>query len=167
MDVIFLIYGAAFFAMALIIIARRNPESALTLSAPLWLLAAFGLSHGALEWTDLWKVIHGGNALLNFLQPLLLAISYLYLFEFGRRVVLLSLPPTAASWRPLLQPRIYILLLGPLLLALLLAEQPMATLGIFSRYFVGFTGSTLTGCGLILYAQGHLLKSLNVEEKNN
>ncbi len=53
MDLVFLVYGAAFLALGLAILVRHNDHSDLPLSRSLWLLGGFAGLHGVLEWTDL------------------------------------------------------------------------------------------------------------------
>jgi len=164
MDVVFLVYGAAFLALAVAITSQDERHSRLGLSKILWLMSGFAISHGFLEWTDLWRVVRGNSDTLKLGQPVLLLVSYLFLFEFGRRLVLASLSGAAWSARRLLGPLVY----GPMLLGVLggaaLASQPMATLGILSRYLVGFPGATLAGVGFALYYQKCLASSMPAAE---
>jgi signal transduction histidine kinase/HPt (histidine-containing phosphotransfer) domain-containing protein/ActR/RegA family two-component response regulator len=173
LDIIFLVYGASFLGMALAIAVRHNIESQFDLSRILWLLTGFGVLHGLLEWTDLWKIIHGGNAFLAQLQPYLLLASFLFLFEFGRRLVLASRlcvvpdqsdPPWCAG---ILRPIIYLPLGAVVVVGSLFADQPLLTLNILSRYCFGFTGATLAGLGLILYLRCDLLPALSVRESRS
>ena len=84
MDLVFLVYGAAFLALGLAILVRHNDHSELPLSRSLWLLGGFAGLHGVLEWTDLWRTVHGSEPSLAAGQSVLLLVSYLFLFEFGR-----------------------------------------------------------------------------------
>ena len=70
MDVVYLIYGAAFMALGLMISVRQNNRSELALSPLLWLLAGFGFTHGTQEWLDMWRHLHGANPLVDLLRPL-------------------------------------------------------------------------------------------------
>lgn len=158
MDVVFLVYGLAFLALGLVIVIRHERDSALDVSPILWLLAAFGFSHGALEWLDLWRVVRGDNPGLAAIRPVVLLVSYLFLFEFGRRLVWISLPPGARA-RPagrMLGAWIH----APLLLAVLAgaaaAEQPALALTTWARYLPGFFGSCLAGVGCYLYCHNRL-----------
>ncbi len=158
MDIIFLVYGLAFLAMGLVIVIRQGQESRLELSGILWLLAAFGFTHGFLEWTDLWKIIRGDTPGLAAARPALLLLSYLLLFEFGRRLVLISLP-AASKAKPacrLLSAWIYIPLLGGIMGGMALSGQPALAMAIWSRYLAGFFGSALAGAGFYLYWRNRL-----------
>jgi PAS domain S-box-containing protein len=166
MDVVFLVYGAAFLAMGLVIVTRRERASQLYLANILWLLAAFGFSHGLLEWLDLWRVVRGDNPGLAASRPILLLISFIFLFEFGRRLVRASLAETgcAQPCARMLAPWIHVPILSVVLVASLAADQPLQSMGVWSRYLVGFPGSALAGIGFLLYYRSHLATSMPIEE---
>ncbi|PZR24695.1 MAG: hypothetical protein DI538_27995, partial [Azospira oryzae] len=109
MDVVYLVYGLAFLLMGVVIVVRYDHRSHLQLSRILWMLAAFGFVHGFLEWTDLWREVRGDVPWLAATRPFLLLLSYLFLFEFGRNLVLASLAPSPwqARVRWLLGPWLY------------------------------------------------------------
>ena len=153
MDIAYLVYGFAFVAMALVIAMRRERDSHLELGSVLWLLAAFGFSHGILEWTDLWLLVHGPSPRLAMAQPPIILLSYLFLFGFGRRLVLMSLSAQARSSPAcrLLSIWVYAPLLGGLMLAMFIADQSVLTLNIAARYLFGFFGALLTGLGFYLH----------------
>jgi diguanylate cyclase (GGDEF)-like protein/PAS domain S-box-containing protein len=162
-DVVFLVYGLAFLAMGLVIVIRRERESRLELGKVLWLLAAFGFSHGFLEWMDLWRVVRGDNPGLAAARPPMLLLSYLFLFEFGRRVVLISLSPAARA-RPagrLLGPWIHVPILGGILAVTLASDQSELAMTIWSRYLPGFFGSVLAGAGFHLYWRNQLRPTMS------
>lgn len=161
-EVTYILYGFAFLAMGLIIVIRLEHESELELANILWLLAAFGFTHGFLEWTDLWLVIRGANPGLTTAQPIILLVSYLFLFEFGRRLVLISLSATVRA-KPasrLLDVWIYAPLLGGILAGTAVSDQPAAAMTIGSRYLAGFFGSFLAGAGFLLYWRNRLKSNL-------
>jgi hypothetical protein len=158
MDVIFLFYGLAFLVMGLVIVVLRNAESQLELSGILWLLAVFAFTHGILEWTDLWRIVRGDNTGLAAVRPALLLISYLFLFEFGRRLMLISLPADSNTIpaRRLLGAWIYLPLLGVITGCMAVSDQPALAMTIGSRYLAGFFGSSLAGVGILLYWHNRL-----------
>ncbi len=82
-DYIFFIYGIAFFMLAIfsfrLFFAGRENTSAWG-----W-LAAFGMVHGLSEWGDLCHFLYLNESSGNALQHLLAGLSFLTLFEFGRR----------------------------------------------------------------------------------
>ena len=158
MDIIFLVYGLAFFAMGLVIVIRWEHGSQLELAGILWLLAAFGFTHGFREWIDLWRVIHGNNPGLAATRAAFLLLSYLFLFEFGRRLMLISLPAVARA-KPasrLLGAWVYAPLLGGIMAGMAVSDQPILAMTIWSRYLAGFFGSSLAGVGFLLYWRNRL-----------
>ena len=166
MDVIFLIYGLSFLVLGLSIFAQRRKESHFNLVGFIWLLAVFGIIHGFLEWMDLWTRVNGENPPLNTAMPFVLLVSYLFLFEFGRRIVRDSLPATvrssAARW--LLDFRIHIFLSGGIMVGATLSDHFLPALVIWSRYLLGFPGSTLAGAGFLLYYRFRILPTLTQRE---
>lgn len=166
MDVIYLIYGLSFVGLGLAIVVRNERHSELALSRCLWLLAAFAFSHGLLEWTDLWNMIHAGERLPALAQACLLLVSYLFLFEFGRRLTLASLSgeTRAHPLARLLSPWIYVPMAAGLLIGAAASGQPAQALGCWTRYLSGFPGSYLAGIGIYLYCHNRLVAESLSEE---
>ncbi len=161
MDVIF-IYGLSFLILGLTILFQLRKNSRFNLVVFIWLLAVFAISHGSLEWMDLWTMVFGENTSLNTAKPFVLLVSYLFLFEFGRRIVRDSIPATGhaffAKW--LLDTRIYIFLLGGILVASFLSDNFLQALNIWTRYLLGFPGSTLTGAGFLMFCHFRIQPAL-------
>jgi PAS domain S-box-containing protein len=153
MDVVFLVYGGSFLALGLVAAVQRAHASQLYLSRILWLLAAFGVSHGLLEWCDLWRVVHGDSAGLVMTRTFLLPGSLVLLLEFGRRLVLASGPDgdRRPFPRQLLRPGLYAPLLLGVLAGTWVSPKPLGALAVWSRYLLGLPGATLAGVGFILY----------------
>ena len=156
MDLVFLIYGAAFLAMALVVVVLREKSSNLELARLLGWLAAFGFSHGLLEWADMWRVVHGSRPWMEYALPVLLLTSLLLLFEFGRRLVRASWPATS-RW---LHPGVYLPLGLILLVGTLASGQPIQALGVWSRYLFGFPGALLAGFGFLNYYRTELSRTI-------
>ena len=85
MDIVFFIYGLAFVIVGVAILVQPKKDSNFKLADILWLLAAFGITHGANELLDMWAIIKGRNPLFDIIRSTVLVTSYLFLFEFGRR----------------------------------------------------------------------------------
>ena len=158
MDVIYLTYGLSFLALGIAIMLQLHKSDRFELCAIIWLLATFGILHGSLEWMDLWTMIRGENPFLTILKPFLLLISYLFLVEFGRRLVRTALH--LSKVRRLLDVRMYFFLIGGLLLAVSWSDHFLAALVLWSRYLVGFTGSMLASIGFLLYYRRCILAEL-------
>ena len=158
LDVVFFIYGLSFILLGIVVVTRAKEESRLELAHFIWLLAAFAFIHGVLEWMGLWEIVRGYNHTLALAKPCLLFVSYVFLFDFGRRMLWASLEPEKLSWlsglvfsRALLAVIVY-----AVLLAIGFADEKKLALAIWSRYLLGFTGSLLTGVGFLLYCQNRI-----------
>ena len=153
MTTIFLIYGLSFLVLGLTIFAQLRQDSRFNLLSIIWSLAVFGILHGFLEWMELWTMARGENPSMNVAKPLVLLVSYLFLFEFGRRIVRDSLPATvrASASGGLLDARILVFLLCGILVAATLSDHFFSSLVIWTRYLLGFFGSTLAGAGFLLH----------------
>jgi PAS domain S-box-containing protein len=149
MDIIYLVYGLSFLAMGLAILIRTESDSQLELSGVLWLLAGFGLVHGLREWMDLWRVVRGDSPALALARPMVLAASFVFLFEFGRRLTRLALPRHEA----VLGPWLYLPVAGLLAAQVATADDRLLALDVGARLLLGLTGSLLTGAGLYLYVR--------------
>lgn len=158
MDLIYLFYGLAFLALGFVIVMRLEPGSAFSLARHLWLLAAFGFVHGLLEWTDLWRVMHGDTVILATLRPVILLASFALLLEFGRRLALSALAGTAhfAVAQRFLGPWLNLPVYAAVALAVAVSEDRLAALALWSRYLPGFLGASLAGIGCYLYRRQRL-----------
>ena len=152
MDVVFFIYGLAFFALGLVVLVQPKEDSQYDFSNYIWLLACFGLIHGTMEWMDLWKIVRGDSSVLALLKIVFLFVSYALLFEFGRR-----LTQTQCNKSPCIHKLVCRMLGTPLygvvalgfLFVLLMIPDRMLAITIASRYFLGFVGSLLVGMGCL------------------
>lgn len=154
LDEVFAVYGLAFFAMGIVILAQPRKKSIFKLSDIIWLLAAFGLSHGLNEWLDMFAIDHQTDYIFVFVKIIVLVISYVFLFEFGRRFVLLS-------YKDFFNRQItYILCL----LVFLLISLSKYDRSIWPRYLLGLPGGILSGVGFILYYYSNytVFKTTNV-----
>jgi hypothetical protein len=164
MDILFLIYGLSFLVMGLVVVIRYDRDSQLELSGILWLLAAFGFSHGFREWMDLWRVVRGDDTTLALAWPLVLLVSYVFLFEFGRRLLRTALSPEsrAGSSARLLEPWTYVPLLAGIAAGTAFADRPEIALDVWSRYLLGFPGAVLAGVGFLTYGGRRIVAVLDV-----
>ena len=162
LDVVFFVYGLSFIVLGIVVSVRPKEDSHFELARFIWMLAAFAFVHGLLEWMDLWKTVRGDNPTLELARPIVLFVSYIFLFEFGRHLLLASFAPALACRLAshLLSPALLVVMLSGILLALGFADEKKLGLSIWSRYLLGFTGSMLTGCGFIVYGEIRLRPAL-------
>jgi len=164
MDIIFLIYGLSFLVLGLVLVIWPKHDSRFDLATlSLW-LAAFAFVHGALEWTDLWRVVRGDTATLAALRPFVLLASYLLLYEFGRRLIAASLLAPSAFTRALLSSPLHIVLLAGVAAGSLGGDGFLLNLTIWSRYLYGFPASLLAGIGFLLYCRNRIQPTLEHDE---
>ncbi len=150
---VWFVYGLMFFILGLAIALRSRAHSRLEIARHLVWLAAFGFLHGLNEWGDLFIPIQATYLpattvnLLYFVQSLILAASFVVLFQFGAellrdRLPLLRFLPALVSLGWLVWFLIaYINLHGDML-----AHRDIAA--VWARYLIGFPGAILGAVGL-------------------
>jgi hypothetical protein len=154
--IIFFIYGQVFFVLGLAIALQSWRHSRLSLARSLKWLAAFGFTHGLHEWGDLFIPIQAQVMpvafieLLYGLQLLLLAASFVCLFQFGVET-LLPLPGRQRLLRYL--PGAVLTLwifwaFGPSLTHSSNVIEWYRINSIWARYSMGFPGALVAAYGL-------------------
>lgn len=145
LDIIFFIYGLSFFAMGIAIFLQPRHKSALKLSGIIWILGAFGIIHGINEWLDMFTVIRGQQLQMwDLTRAAVLTASFVFLFEFGRRLLRLSFNKRFFNkWAALV--------VSALVFTFFLVLKEEHT--IWPRYFLCFPGGILTALGFIAYYQ--------------
>ncbi|MBI5030634.1 MAG: hypothetical protein HZB51_08910 [Chloroflexi bacterium] len=107
-DIIFFIYGLAFFVLGLAVALQSRKHSQIPLARHLWLLATFGIVHGIYEWGAVFIPIqqtYSGFTLISLMYVIRLAlevISFLSLFQFGVEVLVLGGLPRSVQLVPIL-----------------------------------------------------------------
>jgi PAS domain S-box-containing protein len=168
LDVVFFIYGLAFVTMGLTVLVQPKKGSEFTIANILWLLGAFGLTHGINELLDMWTIIKGRHPGLDLVRWFILIISYIALFEFGRELFRLGISKSIAQWHRRLSK-----LLGwwlfPVIGAFILfagfsSPDFWKTGSIWTRYLLGLPGGLLIGLGFFSYyhSEREVLKPLKV-----
>jgi len=142
LDIVYLIYGLAFFILGFSVLLRKRKPSAFELSNIIWLVGAFGILHGINEWLDMLNVYHKYKSYAwTVLTTSILTASYIFLFEFGRRLTKFTHPK-------------FINFTGTIIvsaLSVFLSFQLKFSPGIWPRYLLGFSGCMLTAYGLTEY----------------
>jgi hypothetical protein len=95
LDIIFFIYGLAFFVMGISILIVPKKESTFKLSGILWPLAWFGLIHGLNEWLDMWEMIKYKGDLINAVRGGRVCLDSLKRFLSDKLLCLMPLPASA------------------------------------------------------------------------
>lgn len=169
LDIVFFIYGLAFLLMGVAILVRLTKKSKFRLADNLWLLALFGLTHGTSEFLDMWAIIKGEKFAFDVLRWLTLLVSYLFLFEFGRRVFRLT-GPGCPAWRKKIA-KIPSWWLSPLFILFIVMVTFISldfsgTSKIWIRYLLGFPGALLASLGFFSYykCEEETLKPLRLKK---
>ncbi|MCF8037055.1 MAG: diguanylate cyclase [Desulfobacteraceae bacterium] len=141
----------SFFFTGLAIFIQSYKESDIELSLVIPWLGMFGLLHGFNEWLDMWHILKDLPPFFNWAAPGLLLVSYIPLFEFGRRTLNLYIQKTGFETWPavFLRPWIYAALGMFVLLGALISGDYIIGFSIFSRYSFGFLGAALTGTAFL------------------
>ncbi len=154
---IYIFYGAAFFAMGVAIVARLKTFATLQIAGFFWLLALFGFSHAGHEWLELFLAMEVGTEALRLqvrqVSLLLLLISFVFLLLFG------------INLHRVLNPRAGLYLIGIFLLLtagfllvlynqLVILQQPvLEVIDYRIRKLFALPATLFTASGFILYAR--------------
>jgi signal transduction histidine kinase len=136
LDFVFLIYGLAFFLLAMVAFSMAQVRG----QGVSWIwLGLFGAVHGLNEWVDMVVPALGESGVLICTRSALLIITFLFLFEFGRHNVVWSGGVRVERW-------IYV----PLLLLLGAVAFRFGYSGLMSsvRYVLAFPGGLLAAMAL-------------------
>ncbi|HEU0294327.1 MAG TPA: ATP-binding protein [Anaerolineales bacterium] len=154
-SIIYFVYGLVFFILGVAIILQTRQTSRLDLARSLRWLAAFGITHGFHEWGDLFIPIQAAYLspevlrILYILHLVLLALSFIFLIEFGLALLYTGKRGRWFHW-----------LTAILFVGWLLALVTMIPPGIsderawrypanaLARYFIGLPGGLLAAYGL-------------------
>lgn len=158
-EIIYFVYGLAFFILGFAIILQVQQSSRLELARSLRWLAAFGITHAFNEWGDFFIPIQArylspiAVKFLLVIQLILLAISFACLFEFGASVLR---PFIGTSWLRGV-PAILLGIWAFLVFFILLPTTANLrvwdrTANALARYFLCLPGGVLAAYGLRVHA---------------
>lgn len=158
MDLVFFLYGLAFFTLGVTVLAQPRRETS-DLVRCMWLLGGFGITHGVCEWVYLLDISRGPPERYEPVHLVLSSGSFLFLFEFGRRLLRLALRPQPGAQRYLrwtTAPYAYTLILLGAIGHMLTPGELTTGLHVWLRYTVAFPGAMFTAIGFqILARNGH------------
>lgn len=154
-SIIYFIYGLVFFILGVAIILQTRQSSRLDLARSLRWLAAFGIAHGFHEWGDLFIPIQEVYLhpevlrLLYILHLILLALSFVFLFEFGSALLFTGKERQSLHWLTATVFVGWLILLFSILPSAITDERPWRyTANALARYFIGLPGGLLAAYGL-------------------
>ncbi len=154
-SIIYFVYGLVFFILGFAIVLQTRRSSRLDLARSLRWLAAFGIMHGLYEWGELFIPIQAeyldlqAVRILELLQLILLAGSYIFLMEFGFALLHVGKRRAGFHWLTA------ILFTGWLIVTISMIPPEITNERLwrypsnaFARYFIGFPGGLLAAYGL-------------------
>jgi signal transduction histidine kinase/ActR/RegA family two-component response regulator len=157
MVLVYFIYGLSFVLMSVAISVTRSTSSAYTLAQHVLLLGTFGFLHGFLEWTYVWRVLYGDPLWLTWSRPWLMLASFVFLMEFGRRLLLDSAQSLGPAWHRLLTPKVlYTSVALCIVLAYQLTGRRPEDLDILIRYFTCIPACLLSAVAIREYFRVHV-----------
>jgi signal transduction histidine kinase len=166
--IIYFVYGLVFFILGLAIILQTRQSSRLDLARSLRWLAVFGLTHAFHEWGDLFIPIQAeylspeSMRILHVLHLILLALSFIFLFEFGLALLYTGKRRRWFQWLTAILFLGWLVILFSILPSTISDERPWRyTANALARYFIGFPGGLLAAYGLRYHTMLRI-KPLNV-----
>lgn len=147
LSLVFFVYGLAFLTIGIAIWIQPKKISKFKLANILWLLAAFCFIHGANEFLDMWAIIKGRGQIFDLCRLWILAVSYFFFFEFGRRLFCMAVPRAAK----LLSFGLSLLMGAITVVEIILYSKDWGLGSTTVRYFLCLPGGILIGSGFILY----------------
>lgn len=161
--IILFVYGQVFFVLGLAIFWQSRQHSQLDLARSLGWLGAFGLIHAAHEWGDIFIPIQAGFLspewvdMLRLLQSILLAVSYLCLFQFGAETLISPLP--RLRWLRAVSGGLLILWMATFMWASEVSRwdaiRTVTYARVWARYALGLPGAIVAALGLREQTRGH------------
>ncbi|MBW8036637.1 MAG: sensor domain-containing diguanylate cyclase, partial [Planctomycetes bacterium] len=140
MEVVFFIYGLAFFILGFAILLYPKKDSSFDLSKYIKFVAFFGILHGINEWLDLFILIeHLANPLpLKIIRMGTLPVSFIFLVHFGSKVL------GSRSSSPNIYRFLTVILSLIWAVVFLAGPRTMLMWDVWSRYILGIPGAFLT-----------------------
>jgi len=162
LDVILQFIGLSFLFLGLLILVWPKHEDEFSFARTLRFLGAFGLIHGFSEWMELWREVNGGLPLVDSGEPFVILLSYLFLFEFGRRLIRTNLSPPLSAALPgqLLAPWIYVFMFAAIAYGTAFSAHSLHDFTTLSQYIFGFSGAVLSGIGFFIYWDSYVKAKL-------
>ena len=155
---VYLPYGAVFFAIGIAITSRRKVFANLKISGLFWLLAIFAFIHALLEWVEMYRHLQlAGPAQwlipIRHVSLLLALISFVFLFLFGISLNA-SLVKKSGLWLRGVFVVILIIFSAHLLqLSPWKDPQLLRTIEYDLRLLIALPATLLTAAGFFLYAR--------------
>jgi len=167
MIAIFFIYGLAFFCLGFAVALEARRASDLPLGQQLPWLAAFGLVHALVEWSDMLILTGPEDPFLDILifsRTVLLPLSAILLIRFGAGMIVDAGPLPKWLW---FLPVVVVTPVAFLIAYALITAtaDPYIAIDVWSRYLLYFVGCILAGFGFL--RQRRALPGAGLSEAGN
>lgn len=170
---VFFFYGLSFFLLGASISLQSRKGSEFKFGSYLWLLAIFGMLHGANEWLDMFRMLgqsywtQRGMEALEIVRFFMGTVSFVFLFLFG----FCCLFHKRGNWRLLLPTCAggLGLLVGALFIYGIFcdfSEHWFFYSDLLMRYGLGFPSALLTAVAFLQQKETDEIKNLNVPSIN-
>jgi hypothetical protein len=167
--VIHFICGLTFFSLGVAVLLENRESSQLALGQQLPWLAAFGLTYGLVEWSDMFLGLGLSSTMQQILvivRSLLLPLSAAFLVRFGIGLVNEAGPiPDWIALSPIILIVPFGLLMGYALVVALTSPSLATAADVWSRYLLFLPGNALAAFGF--YRQWRGLSDANLSEARN
>lgn len=145
LDVVYFFYGLAFFAMGVAIFTQSRivrSGSAFKISEIIWIFGGFGVIRGLVQWFYMIITMkrYSPNS-VDLIYAVGLTLSYIFIFEFGRKLVLLTFKRFLNIWSTIILTAVAIIFI------FLFKGEPT----IWPRYLLGAPGGIMTALGFVFY----------------
>lgn len=138
-----LVYGLTFVVMAVAILVQPTEGGDLRLARVLGFFVAYALIHSVADFIDMWALMSHVKPIVGPYALAITAVSYLFLFEFGRRLV--GLTRKVFPWW------ILPLLVGIVTAGASMSSEFMPVFDVLIGYLVRVPAGLMSGLGLIWY----------------
>lgn len=144
---VFFIYGLSFFTFGMAILLYPTMSRSIKLAKHLWLIGAFGITHGISAWLQMFMLSgQAGLSILQIVNFIMLPLSYLFLLNFG----LLAIIQRCDTFRHIYIKPVLALLVVLYLIVSLQSSDVFLAGSVWARYLFGIPGIFLTAYALFL-----------------
>lgn len=154
--------GLSFLFLGLLVLVWPNHEDKFSFARTLRFLGAFGLIHGFIEWIEMWPESHSIISFDDSIKSIASLLSYMFLFEFGRRLIRSNLSTRLLSSIPgqLLSPWVYVVMLTAIGYGAAFSAHSLFDFTSLAQYIFGFSGAVLSGIGFLIYWDQYVKEKL-------
>jgi len=140
------IYGTTFLLITTMILVIDKKESDFAISKIFYLFVLYTLPHALSDYISVWSIIKGYDGILLNIKKIITYTSYIFLFEFGRRLFIIIDPK---RWKK--SHYLYPIIFAAIITSALLTGDFFKNIDAFIGYFLRFPAGIMIGLGLRQY----------------